>query len=151
MSTAAMLTQERRLLKRLLEEIPEEQLLVVPPGHRNNILWNVGHLIVVQQLLHYRLSDLPLHVPNEIVAAFRTGTSPADWTETPSRERLMTLLEPLAERLAEDYARGAFVEYRTYRTSTGVDLRSIEDALAFNHFHEGLHVGVIIAQRKLLS
>ena len=54
------------------------------------------------------------------------------------------------EWLEEDYENGLFESYNSYTTSVNVTLKNIDDALAFNLFHEGLHRGAILALQKLV-
>lgn len=35
-----------------------EQLNKIPPRFSNNLIWNIGHLIIIQQALIYKYSDL---------------------------------------------------------------------------------------------
>ncbi|HET6569113.1 MAG TPA: DinB family protein [Rhodothermales bacterium] len=146
-----MLRQVRAVVKRNIADLSDEQLLVIPEGFRNNILWNVGHLVVTQQTLLYRLSGQEMYVGSDLVDRFRKGTSPADWTETPDADRLKALLTELPERLPEDYANGRFANFQEYQTSTGPLLQDIGDGIAFNNFHEGLHLGVIQSMKKLIA
>ena len=53
--------------------------------------------------------------------------------------------------LEEDYKADRFKTYRPYTTSAGVTLKSIEDALFFNLYHEGLHMGTILSLLKVCS
>ena len=133
----------RAYVLRLTDSLSADHLMHVPPGASNNVLWNLGHLAVTQQLLHYRLSGLPLSIPEEALPLFRKGTSPADWPKTPDVEAVRTWLAEGPERLAEDYTAGRFETYQTYPTSTGITLDSIDTAIQFNTFHEGLHVTAI--------
>lgn len=139
------------LIARLVDSLSLEQMLAVPAGYRNNILWNLGHVVVTQQRLHNRLAGLEIYVSPEIEGAFRTGTSPADWSETPDLARVRELLDELPNRLRDDYEAGRFSNFREYTTATGIKLRTIEDAIAFNHFHEGVHLGIMKALRVLVS
>ncbi len=36
-------------------------------------------------------------------------------------------------------------------TSAGIRLESVEDAIAFNNFHEGIHLGYVMALKKALA
>jgi hypothetical protein len=65
-------------------------------------------------------------------------------------DHIAAFLLSTAEWAQEDYENGVFKEYNEYKTSTKVTLRNIEDALAFNLYHEGLHLGVILSLEKIL-
>jgi hypothetical protein len=60
------LREIRGFILRLVDGLSPEQLEAVPPGASNSILWNLGHLAVTQQLLHYKLSGLPMYLPDEV-------------------------------------------------------------------------------------
>lgn len=143
-----MLIEGRRLIQGALAGLSDEAALMIPPGFDNNIVWNLGHIIVTQQALHYRLSGLPTATTKEDVAMFKTGSSPADWAHEPDIGRLLTLLADTSLQLERDYEAGLFAGFRPYTTFTGIRLQCIEDALAFNNFHEGLHLGSILALRN---
>ena len=148
MTSVSLLQQTRPLLLRLVDGLSDADLLAVPPGFSNNVLWNLGHVVVTQQLLHYGLSKLPMYVSDELVAQCRKGTSPADWTAPPDPDEVRALLLELPDRLAADLEAGRFTTFRPYQTSVGVELRDLETALDFNLFHEGLHTGTVLALRK---
>ena len=142
--------QNRNILAQILMQTPREQLLKVPEGFSNNIWWNMAHVVVTHQLLLYNLSNLPMATNEHLVRSFRKGTFPKG---LPSDEEIMeieTLLLSTAEKAKTDYAKEIFKEYRPYTTSVGVTLSSFEDALSFNTFHEGLHLGVIMSLKKLV-
>ena len=147
-SSIKMLKTERQLISRGIENLSDEQLLKIPEGSKNNILWNLGHMIVTQQVLHYTLSRLEMRIPKETASVYRTGTSPAVWKETPDIKNIKSLLMELPDTLLEDYESGLFKEFRPYKTSTGVHLNSFDDTITFNHFHEGTHTGIILGLIK---
>ena len=136
---------------KLLNESSTEELLTIPEGFNNNILWNIGHVVVSQQTLTYGLAGQPLHVPDEFLGLYRKGTSPKDWQSTPDIVLLKSLLIELPETFIQDYKAGHFSNYKSYTSDgTGAVLNTIEDGIAFNDFHEGLHLGTILTLRKLL-
>ncbi|MFN2136042.1 MAG: DinB family protein [Candidatus Promineifilaceae bacterium] len=143
--------QDRQLIRAALIGLSEDAYLQIPPGYDNNIAWNLGHIVVTQQALHYRLCGLPTVTTREDIAMFKTGSSPADWREVPDISRLLVLLEETAPQLQADYDAGRLASFKPYTTSTGIALSSIEDALSFNNFHEGLHLGAILALRNLVD
>ena len=152
MHAIEILKQTRALLLRICTEsaLSEEQLLFIPEGFRNNILWNLGHLIVTQQILHYRRTGQEMYVTPTLLNQFRRGTSPADWVSTPNIADLIPLLTDLPDKLEEDYQAGQLNTFEPLTTSMGVVLSGIEDAISYNNYHEGMHVGVILSMKKLL-
>jgi len=50
--------KNRVLFQGFLGKFSLEELNKVPKGFRNNIIWNIAHCIVTQQLLIYKLSGL---------------------------------------------------------------------------------------------
>lgn len=153
MSTSPLVKQLSITRKNLVETVSsldDEQLLRIPEGFSNHILWNLGHLAVTQQLLLYGLAKLPMYISEPIVGDFRKGSSPRQWKTTYSRKDIERLLLDMPIKLAEDVDRGIFGERESYMTSANVALNTFEDALAYNHFHEGLHLGTILAMKKLV-
>jgi hypothetical protein len=151
MHSIKILIQNRGLIKLTLEGLSPGDYVQIPTGFDNNIAWNLGHIIVTQQALHYTLSGLATAVTKTEVAMYKTGTSPANWSTEPDIPHLLTLFDDLPQKLLADYESGQFQRYRAYRTSTGIHLESLADALAFNNFHEGLHLGAILALKKFVS
>lgn len=145
------LASVRYIAQDLLEKHTVDEQLEIPPPFRNNLLWNYGHIIVVQQLLHYARAGLELHIPDDLVAKCRPGTSPADWQRAPDVAMLHDLALRLPEQLEHDLTAGRFANYDPYTTRTGAILTTIEGALAFNLFHEGLHVGIMLSIAKHLK
>lgn len=148
MCSINMFIHGRRLIQGALRGLLDEAYFTIPQGFDNNIAWNLGHIIVTQQALHYRLSGLPTVTTKEDIAMFRTGSSPAGWSQEPDIDRLLALLAETPQQLKQDCAAGLFAAFHPYTTGTGITMKTIEDALAFNNFHEGLHLGSILALRN---
>lgn len=43
-----ILLKTRQLLLKITENLTDEQLNKIPQGFKNNIAWNIGHLVVMQ-------------------------------------------------------------------------------------------------------
>jgi hypothetical protein len=127
-----------------------EQLHTIPEGFKNNIAWNVAHLVVTQQLLHYRLSGKDCLISDELIDANRKGTAPTTQFTQEEFDEILVQLKSLPDTLEEDYNAGIFTQYKKYPTSTGFVLDSIDTAIAFNNMHESLHLGVIMSLKKLV-
>lgn len=140
----------RNLLNRLIENLSLEQLNAIPPGFNNNIIWNIGHIIVVQQMLVYNLSGLPMKVDADLVSKYKKGTQPT----APASEAEVALLKELLFttiiQTESDFAAGLFKNFTEYTVMTGFVIKNASDAIAFNYYHEALHTGVIMSLRKLV-
>jgi hypothetical protein len=140
----------RDLVIKELEGLTLDQIHAVPAGFKNSIAWNVAHLVVTQQLLHYKLSGLNCLCPDELIEGYKKGTVPEkDFTEEEFDE-VKDLFLGLPNTLEEDFEAGIFENYIAYPTSTGLNIDSLETALLFNNYHEGIHYGIIRSIKKFL-
>ena len=134
-----------------LEKATPEQLALIPEGFHNNVLWNIAHCVVTQQLLCYEKAGLTPLVSKDLIDKYKKGTYPNG--HIPSAEEIASLMELLLstqEQLEADYKAGKFKDFTPYTSSYGFTLNNIEDAIVFNNTHEGMHVGVIIALNYFL-
>ncbi len=148
--TFSILQQTRENFLDLVEGLSLEQLNTVPEGCSNNIAWNFGHITVTQQLLCYVVSGYEPKISQELIDKYRKGTKPEADITTNELEELKQLTTGTFEALVNDYNSGFFTSYKTYSTSYGVELNSIDDAIQFLTVHEGLHFGYAMALRKLV-
>ena len=142
--------KNRIILNSFLEKYSLEQLNLVPEGFRNNMFWNIAHTVVTQQLLIYNFSGLPMMVSDEMVAKYRKGTKTEHNASQAEVNEIKALLFTTIEKTKEDYNKNIFKLYKEYTVSTGSTLTKVEDAITFNNFHEGIHLGYILALKKSL-
>ncbi|WP_418264375.1 DinB family protein [Flavobacterium faecale] len=141
---------QRNLAGQFLEHFTLDQLNTVPEGYRNNLIWNIAHMIVTQQLLVYKFSGLPMMVSDELIERYKKGTEvTAPATEAEVTE-IKSLLTSTLAQTEKDFANGLFVNYAEYPTSTGFVIKNVSDALSFNVFHEGMHIGIMMRLKKLV-
>ncbi|WP_298766208.1 DinB family protein [uncultured Polaribacter sp.] len=143
-----ILRTSRALVLKELDGLTLEQLNNTPVGFKNNIAWNVAHLVVTQQLLHYKLSGLNCLCPDQLIEDHKKGTAPTTTFTEEEFEEVKELLMGFPDTLEEDFNAEIFQNFTEYPTSTGFVLTSIESAIAFNNFHEGIHYGIIRAIKK---
>ena len=145
-----ILKKSRELVLKKIDHLSIEQLHKIPEGFKNNIAWNVAHLVVTQQLLNYKLSGLNCLASDELIETYKKGTLPTETFSEEEFEEVKELLVGLPDTLQEDYEAGIFTEFNEYETSLGFTLDSIETAISFNNLHEGIHLGTIMALLKLV-
>ncbi len=144
------LKKGRALMLKVIDGLTIEQLNTIPKGFKNNIAWNIGHLVVTEQLLCYGRSKVPFLVSKEMIDFYRKGEAPTREISLEEFEEFKKLFVSLPSELEKNYNAGIFKNYEAYETSVGVTLSSINDAISFNLFHEGIHLGVILGLKKLV-
>lgn len=141
----------RKSVLQVLESLTDEQRVKIPETHRNSVFWNVAHLMVTQQLLTYRLSGLPLCIDEVFVERYGKGSEATEEVSDQDIEFVKKNIVSLSDRTRQDYEKGLFGNYKPYMTSTGIELASVEEALKFSAFHDGIHLGVILSLKKLVQ
>jgi hypothetical protein len=144
-------TTSRNMVSKFLSGYSLDQLNAIPEGFNNNLIWNIGHIIVSQQLLVYKLSGLPMLVSDELVEKYKKGTKPESPATHAEVEELQNLLFATIQQTKLDYDSKLFQNYSEYTTATGNHvLKNAEDAMAFSNFHEGLHIGIMTSIHKFI-
>lgn len=143
--------KSRQQLEKFLTNFTTEQLNKIPDGFNNNLIWNIGHSIVTQQLLTYGLSGLTPHLSMDFIDAYKKGTKPEGTVSTEEIATIKKLLFSSLEQLEKDYKAGVFTDFKEYTLSTtGGVLSKVEHAIEFSNFHEGLHLGCCIMLAKFV-
>lgn len=143
-----ILKANRLLILKIVDNFSLEQLNKIPVGFKNNIAWNVAHLLVTHQLLCYKFSGLPMNVPDDFVEKYKKGTVPQSDITQQEFEHLKTQFLSTIDKFEQDFKNDIFKSYESYTTSANVTLMSISDTIAFNNFHEGIHLGYILALKN---
>lgn len=141
----------RSIYYKFLQHNSLEQLNKIPSGFNNSLIWNIGHVIVVQQRLVYGLSGLPMNISDELFQKYKPGTKPEIDEPAETVELFKELLISPIEKTIADFETGKFKEYKEHTTSKGFHLASAADAVTFNNYHEGLHLGSMVSLLKFLS
>jgi len=142
--------KNRKFLNSFLKSFSLEELNKIPEGFSNNIIWNIAHVVVTQQLLVYNLSGLPMMTNEEMVVKYRKGSKVEKDATQEEVNEIKELLFSTAKKMKDDYDTGVFKTYNSYTTSTNSAMTNVEEAIEFNNFHEGIHLGYILALKKSL-
>lgn len=140
----------RALSAKYFDNYTLEQLNKIPDGFSNNLVWNIGHIIVAQQALIYKGSNSEGYISKELFELYKPGTRPTGKTTQQEVIELKTLLLSLIEKTETDFSNGKFITYNERMTGTGFYLNSLKDAFEFNNYHEGLHLGFMMAIQKFI-
>ncbi|RBQ02850.1 DinB family protein [Pedobacter miscanthi] len=150
LATITQIKNTRAFIIELVKDLNTEQLNKIPKGFNNNIIWNIAHLTAAQQNLCYVRSGLPVTVESEYFTPFLSGTKPGHFIGKEEINSIFDILLSSIDRLASDYTSGIFKQFDPWDKRYGMKLNSIEDAINFVPFHEGMHIGYIMALKKLV-
>ena len=106
--------------------------------------------MVTHQLLFYKRSGLAMNVPDEWVAAFSKGSKPERDYTAEEVAAIDAALFATYEQFEADLAQNRFSGMKPYTTSTNMVLDSVETTQNFVLFHDGIHLGSILALAKLV-
>ncbi len=143
----------RNYITNLIEEFSIEQLNEIPEGFHNNLLWNFGHIISVQQSLCYLNSNVPPIVEMDVITKYKSGSKPDGAAGVEEYDKLKGYLFSTIDQLEEDKQNGLFKTYNGFGLKSYADVRieNIDDAIRFVAFHDGLHVGYMMALKRVLN
>jgi hypothetical protein len=143
----------RKKLLSIIEELTTDELNLIPNGFNNNLAWQIGHLVVSQQILCYKLSANPFVIEEKLIDLYKNGSKP----ERPFSEAEITQMKgyllSTIDQLVIDMENQLFENYNPYTISTypGFRLERVQDAVTFIVSHDGLHYGCSLALKKLVK
>ncbi|KKB34674.1 DinB family protein [Bacillus thermotolerans] len=136
-----------------LEAIEEEKWNTQPEGFGNTIKWNAGHIYIsLESLLQVAAPGYEAVKAEEYASLFSTGTRPSEWTDNgPSKQEMIELLSGQTERVKQ-YFEERLSDQPAQELAIGpLALKTIDDLINFSLFHEGMHIGIIQSQLKVLN
>jgi hypothetical protein len=140
----------RELHLKYLKDYTLEQLNTIPSGFNNNLVWNIGHVIVAQQALLYKSTGLEGYISETLFNTYKPGTKPNGKAQQEEIDELKILLLALVEVTKVDYQSNLFTGFKPYKTSAGFKLNSIEEVIIFNNYHEAMHYGIMKSIAKFI-
>lgn len=149
-SMFAITLRNRNILENFLNNFNLDQLNKIPVGFKNNIFWNIAHVVATHQLLVYKLSKLEMLLPEEWVNEFKKETKPERNYSQEDLNYLKDVLYSTISQTEKDYNENNFKEFINYETTNKFLLNCVEDSIQFNNFHEGMHLGIIMQMKKFV-
>ena len=140
----------RRFLLEFIKDLDIDQLNKIPPDFNNNIIWNIAHLIAGQQGVCYIRAGLKTWVEEDFFNAYKPGTKPLSRMDEEQVEKIKELFFSTLDILEQDYQKALWNSYPAWTTRYGLEVKSIDDAMDFLLVHEGLHLGYVMALKKVV-
>ena len=148
--TIEIISKPRAWLLNFISDLSIEQLNKVPAGFNNNIIWNLGHMVAAQQGICYRRAGVDTIVTPEFMDTYGSNTKPEKFLDEAELETIKELFITTLDQFVIDHRKNLFSDYIPWTTRYGVDMTNIDDAVQFLPFHEGLHVGYVMAQKRAI-
>lgn len=133
-----------------IKGLTPEQLNKIPAGFNNNIAWNLGHMIAAQQGVCYRRAGLATLIDDTFFNTYKPETKPERFYDEADLARTKELFISTIDQLETDLQTNMFANYIPWTTRYGAALSNIKEAVSFLPFHEGFHIGYILALKRML-
>ena len=146
-----LIRKTRSKILEVISGLNVQQLNKVPEGFNNNIIWNLGHLIAAQEGIFYLRGKLELNIDQDFFNSFKNGSRPEREIDAEEIEIIRSLLFTSLDQFESDLQKNVFSNYPAWTTSMGIEINSIEDAINYLPFHEGLHFGQISAIKRVIG
>jgi hypothetical protein len=136
-----------------LDGVPASMAARIPEKFRNHILWQAGHIYLVQERFAFLIHGFDAQLPELFKALFAPGTTPLGWTETPPSLSEVTVMMQQQPQRIQQALKERFWEKAPapYTTSSGMTLETIGEFLNFSLYHEGMHFNSIKHYKVLLN
>ena len=136
----------------VIKELSLEQLNLVPDGFTGNIAWHLGHMVQTHRGLIYQLNAQKSGLEKDFIMKYRKGSKPEGSIDQAEFEFITEQLLNQVDELEEDLQKEDFFgENHPYSTSYNYDLNSLEDCVKFSNVHQGLHLGYIMALKRIVK
>ena len=143
-----MLFTRKQTIK-LIKEIPDDFMDIIPESLNNSIRWNIGHIFTDQEIWLYERIKNSLKFPPFYREYFAYGSSPYTWNDyVPSKSELINHLEKQPYRIMKDFSRELD---QNLVDPVLLGFNNTGQILLHTLYHEGLHVGVIQSIKKILT
>ncbi|MBN6204450.1 DinB family protein [Staphylococcus saprophyticus] len=142
-----------KLLKKHLKDIDESEATFQPDIANNNIKWQLGHLILLNDFLVFETINGDNALKQPVTKYFLWGTSPLNFDgNEPSFEELKLLLDEqfdrifnnLEEQLKKDRSEAIVLK------DSGIVMESFNESIHFAIIHMNRHFGQIVMLKSMI-
>lgn len=136
---------------KVIKDLTLEQVNKIPDGFTGNIAWHLGHMVATHKGLVYQLNSAPGGLDKDFVVRYKKDSIPEHPISQEEYEFITSeLLNQIDEFEADLQKTDFFGENIPYSTSYNYDLNSFEDCVRFSNLHQALHLGYIMALKRIV-
>jgi hypothetical protein len=89
-------------------------------------------------------------ISEEMVEKYKKGTKPEQDATQAEVDEIQSLLFETINQTKADLENKVFQDFQEFTTMTGFTIKTAEDAMSFNVYHEAVHTGVMMGIRKFI-
>lgn len=147
----AYLRKTRQLATQMIQDLSLEQLNRIPGGFNNNIIWNLGHMVISTLGLCYIRSQVKPDLVLPFARRFAKGSRPETPVTAEELAEIKKLIADSLDQIEADVEAGVFSTLVPASTDTyQVPMDRIENTLTCCLAHENLHLGIARAQKAVI-
>lgn len=152
-NTFDIIRTTRNNFLKLTEGLSEEQLNLVPAGFNNNIAWNLGHIVVIQQMLCYVRMGFESKIAQPDMKRFGKGSKPDQLITKEEIALFKAQAMEQVDQLEKDLQSGFFKGhvYEQLVSSYGIVISNHEDSIYYLATHDALHYGYALALKRAIG
>ena len=145
-----IIRKTRRFLLETIKDLTNKQWNTIPTGFNNNIAWNLGHMVASQQGICYARAGMSVKVPEDFFNSYKPGSKPERNISDAEIETIKELVFSSLDVFEQDYKNGLWPSYPAWTSRSGIEVDSIDKAVDFLQYHEGLHSGYILTMKRIV-
>lgn len=132
----------------LLSKLDESLWDIQPEHWPNNIRWLAGHVYAeAEGFMHDADHHYEITRP-DWMPLFLDGSRPSEWEgDVPSKEEILEALQEQEKRIETFFSEKLHHKASKVRDLNGMKLETVDSALQFITWHEGIHLGDIKSLR----
>ncbi|MEB8125992.1 DinB family protein [Staphylococcus succinus] len=142
------------LLKKHIKDIDEEKATLQPAIANNNIKWQLGHLILLNDFLVFETINGQKALEQSTAKYFLWGTSPINFDgNEPSFDELKVLLNEQLDRICNSLEKQLEKDRNEAIVLKDVDIvmNNFNESIHFAIIHTNRHFGQIVLLKSMIS
>jgi hypothetical protein len=142
----------REITLHTANSLPEDQINLIPKGFNNSIIWNFGHILIVQEQLAVNFGKIKPQLPSVYLHYFGQHTDPSSWKDAPPRySDILSFLKSQTKHIIESLGTRIDEKLTKPFNRNGLSMHTIGELLIYSVYHEGVHIGTVNSMVKVIQ
>ncbi|MFT3903394.1 MAG: DinB family protein [Niabella sp.] len=145
--------KQREKFVLFVDELSLDELNKVPEGFNDNIIWNLGHIMVSSYVLMYLRTEANPVFQVPYLEKYGIGSRPEKDNPATAEDvaNVKSLVVDSINEIEQDLHQGVFDNMTPFPTKTyGIDMKTPEDILAWIFAHDAMHFATAKAYQRMI-